>query len=180
MKQKISVFIIHRWEKEEIYKRLMNILDNNKYLEINNLSMKVDKRVEKEEFWDDYACGLMTEADIIILVPDAEENEFIYESNTEYIGAGFHHINDSRIPHGVGYIREIQMAMFDSCNQVPVLIVGYSMVNSKYYYDLITKSPDWENRIFRNHFYMTTFDNLLNQQKTIKLFKKILEIRKRC
>ncbi len=177
MKFEISVFVIHRWNMVSLHDQVISILRNNPYLNVNDNSFTPSNPVKLPEFYDDYACGMISDSDVAIIVPDTDEDSYINNlSHNDYLSAGPHHFGIERsVPHGCGYIRELQTLMFDSCDSIPGLVVGWSNSDVNYVFDLLCFPSGIGNRSYNNErFYKTTFTELENYKSSAKMLQKIV------
>ena len=126
-KQIFKVFVIHQWMMSDLQKDIINRLNSHPNYDFVDMSYPESKPIENHDLVLDYACGAMMDSDIIIILPDLNENQLPdYEGDSLYPLK----VSSFRKKHGSlpkkGYLGELQTIMYDSCSTKPVLVLGWT------------------------------------------------------
>lgn len=180
---KIRVFMIHRWEMSNWQESLSKLLTQSGNIEIVDKSYSIKNPAEKSDFIQDYACGQMLDSDIIIVLPPSD-NDFIPISphiNAEDDYLPFFSSQPFARNHGIDpksvYITELKTLMYDSCNHVPVLVLGWYKDCADHLANILRKPDGHINGYDPSRVHAMSIECIGNTDYLINKIKKIIEKR---
>jgi hypothetical protein len=178
-KSLIKVFMVHRWDMAEVQENICHLLSTNSSVKILDKSYTASSPAEKNEYIQKYACGQMQESDIIIVLPQPDEECLPkFKEGEDYLP--FFSCQPFARNHGLRSdsinITELKTLMYDSCNNVPVLVLGWSRECAEYLANIL-RSPDGiGNRYYdAGRIYAMGIDEIKNSEY---LVEKIIDISK--
>ena len=125
----VKIFMIHRSDMPELQATLSSLLTSQVDLLIEDVSYPLSYHIEKVEFIQEYACGRMMDSDIVLVLPPNKSN---YEPDWDISDAELTISSCTSFANKYGlrrdrvYITELKNLMYDSCNNKPVLVLGWS------------------------------------------------------
>lgn len=176
-KLKIRVFMIHRWDMANIQEKIHNLLTSNPCIDVVDKSYTASSPAEKNEYIQEYACGQMQDSDIVIVLPESKE-DFLpsFKEGDDYLPfmscqpfADNHDLHSNSV-----YITELKTLMYDSCNQVPVLVLGWSRKSAEYLANILRNPKDMNMFYDPERIYTMGMDKV----NADSLSKKVMEILK--
>lgn len=178
-KNRLRVFIIHRWDMSDLQIFIHKCLTESSGFEVIDKSYPQSSPAPMSEFIQEYACGQMMDSDIVIVLPDAPAN--LYENSLgdgDYLSDLGHNFGRKRsIPHNSVYITELKTLMFDSCDRVPVLVLGWNRENAEYLAEKLRHPQGIEYRAYYDsqRFFTMGVDEIKGSDDLTKRIKNILD-----
>jgi hypothetical protein len=168
--------MIHRWDMADSQKSIHDMLIKNSHIEIIDKSYTSSNPAPMAEYIQDYACGQMQDSDIVIVLPDSEE-QYYSTRDKDYLSDLFHDFGNQRgLKHDCVYITELKTLLFDSCDRVPVLILGWTIENAKYIANILRKG--YENRYYdKKRFFIMGVNEIIDEFDLIAKIIHILKIK---
>lgn len=134
-KRTVKVFIIHQWVMASLYNKITNDLKSYPFCKFVDLSFPVSKPIpeEKEEFIQDIVCGTMMDSDIVLMLPDTDEEFEGFSGEEDYLSDFTDPFRRNRRLHQRStYAVEIKTLMFDSADSRPALVLGWTKDKADY------------------------------------------------
>jgi len=131
----IKVFVIHQWKMTDLYEKVTKDLQSHPFCKFVDLSFPMSKPIpqDKEDFIQDIVCGTMMDSDIVIMLPDTEEDFFGFDGEDDYISDFTDPFRKNRGLHQYStYSVEIKTLMFDSADAKPTLVLGWTKDSADY------------------------------------------------
>ena len=178
IKKPIKVFVIHRWDMAEWQAFIIKCLQDCSKFSIEDMSYSIEKPAPKHEFIQEYACGKMMASNFVIVLPYTPpgfyEDE---ESGNEYISTLFHRVGEARgIPHDAVYTTELQTLMFDACDNVPVLVIGWGNEEHDNLLRMLKNPTGIGGRYYNpDRFFYLNFDGIINSDVLSTKIDEILD-----
>ncbi len=171
--------MIHRWDMADLQAKISNMLKSDKRVEFIDNSYTYSNPAEKDEFIQEYACGMMMDSDIVLVLPDSEEQSYGDKLGDEFLSDLSHNFGHQRgLDHAAVYVAELKTLMFDACENVPVLVLGWTKENAEYLADILRNPKGIGRRQFDpNRFSSMGLDEIADvsdlSNRIVKIVKKM-------
>lgn len=178
-KDMVKVFMIHRWDMADLQAKISKILKSDKQVIFIDNSYTCSSPAEKDEFIQEYACGMMIDSDIVLVLPDSAEEFYDDKPSDECLSDLSHDFGHQRgLDHNAVYVTEIKTLMFDACDNVPVLVLGWSKENAEHIADILRSPKGIGGRIFEpNRFFSMGLNEISDESDLPKRIVKIVHKR---
>ena len=178
IKKTIKVFVVHRWDMAEWQAYIIKCLQDCSKFSIEDMSYSIEKPAPKNEFIQEYACGKMMASNFVIVLPDTPPGFYgDEEDGNEYITDLGHRIGEARgIPHDSVYITELKTLMFDACDNVPALVIGWGNEDHNNLLRMLKNPSGIGGRSYnRDRFFYLNFDGIRNSDVLSSKIDEILD-----
>ncbi len=92
----VKIFMIHRWSMADLQAKISKMLKSDKQVIFIDNSYTRSSPAEKDEFIQEYACGMMMDSGIILVLPDSSEQSYNDEASDEYLSDLSHNFGAPR------------------------------------------------------------------------------------